>query len=30
MEMKLNYGRRGLDNRYPLRQSEKDTTEYVL
>ena len=29
-ELKANYGRKGLRNRCPMCQSEKDTTEHVL
>ena len=29
-ELEANYGQKGLDNRCPVCQSERDTTEYVL
>ena len=29
-ELKANYGRKGLDNRYTIYQSEQDTIEHVL
>ena len=29
-DVKANYRRKGLDNRYPLCQSDEDTTEHVL
>ena len=28
--MKANYGRKGFHTRFPMRQSEEDTTEHVL
>ena len=29
-ELKANYGRKGLENRWPMCQSEEDTTDHVL